>query len=185
MLGTPRCVLVQSYYDESIIHQTLRSFSIVIKAKIRGITNMHHEAWEENVHFIFQLCRNKMTLRVTMRFITRIYIMIIMSATIKAWIYVRNKSFESKWYLNIELYKYLFWIVRSISNFYPKHDFITIASFLFKWKSSKSIQKVIHIQYLYLCARANPTRSIFICLFIAFLDSKRIFKTLCRRENEY
>ena len=103
----PRCVLVQSYYDESIIHQTLRSFSIVIKAKIRGITNTHHEAWEENVHFIFQLCRNKMTLRVTMTFITRIYVMIIMSATIKAWIYVRNKSFESKWYLNIELYTYV------------------------------------------------------------------------------
>ena len=103
----PRCVLVQSYYDESIIHQTLRSFSIVIKAKIRGITNTHHEAWEENVHFIFQLCRNKMTLRVTMTFITRIYVMIIMSATIKAWIYVRNKSLESKWYLNIELYTYV------------------------------------------------------------------------------
>ena len=178
MLGTPRCALVQSYYDESIIHQTLRSFSIVIKAKIRGITNTHHEAWEENVHFIFQLCRNKMTLRVTMTFITRIYVMIIMSATIKAWIYVRNKSLERKWYLNIV-------VSRGINSFYPKHDVITIASFLFKWKFSRSIQKVIHIQYLYLCARANPTRSIFICLFIAFLDSKRIFKTLCRRENEY
>ena len=129
----PRCVLVQSYYDESIIHQTLRSFIVVIKAKIRRITDMHKEAWEENLYFIFQRCRNKMTLRVIMTFMIWIHIILIMPATIKAWLYVRRKLFKSKWTLNIQLYKYV--LGKSFIQ-------IMILLPLYQFYSSGNIQKV-------------------------------------------
>ena len=88
----PRWVLAQSYYDESIIHQTLRSFSVVIKAKIRGITDMHKEAWEENVYFIFQTLeeKNDPTCDYDIHDFNP-------SGIISTWLYVRCKSFTIKW----------------------------------------------------------------------------------------